>query len=119
MPNRPSGSLEQEVLAILAAAGEALTPAAVQAQLSGARAYTTVMTTLSRLHAKGAVTRERAGLPGLRARDLGSSVVAGLFLAAHFAAWLPSLPMTTVAASTLPVLPARSVPWSVEALAST
>jgi drug/metabolite transporter (DMT)-like permease len=44
--------------------------------------------------------RERAGLAGLRARDLGSSVLAGLFLAAHFAAWLPSLNMTTVAAST-------------------
>ena len=36
---------------------------------------------------------------GLRWRDLRSSVVAGLFLAAHFAAWLPSLSMTTVAAS--------------------
>ncbi|MGY1689406.1 DMT family transporter [Geodermatophilus sp. SYSU D01105] len=44
--------------------------------------------------------RERAQLSGLRPRDLGSSVVAGLFLAAHFAAWLPSLSMTTVAAST-------------------
>ena len=44
--------------------------------------------------------RERATLRGLRVRDLGSSVVAGLFLAAHFAAWLPSLSMTTVAAST-------------------
>ncbi len=44
--------------------------------------------------------RERATLTGLRPRDLTSSVVAGLFLAAHFAAWLPSLSMTTVAAST-------------------
>jgi drug/metabolite transporter (DMT)-like permease len=46
------------------------------------------------------LTRERRGLAGLRARDLRSSAVAGLFLAAHFAAWLPSLTMTTVAAST-------------------
>jgi drug/metabolite transporter (DMT)-like permease len=45
------------------------------------------------------LTRERATLTGLRARDLRSSGVAGLFLAAHFAAWLPSLSMTTVAAS--------------------
>ncbi|MCF6509250.1 DMT family transporter [Blastococcus sp. MG754426] len=45
------------------------------------------------------LTSERATLVGLRWRDLGSSVVAGLFLAAHFAAWLPSLSMTTVAAS--------------------
>ncbi|SFL94128.1 Threonine/homoserine efflux transporter RhtA [Geodermatophilus ruber] len=44
--------------------------------------------------------RERGTLRGLRLRDLRSSVVAGLFLAAHFAAWLPSLSMTTVAAST-------------------
>jgi predicted transcriptional regulator len=33
----------------------------VQAELGGGLAYTTVMTTLSRLHAKGAVTREAAG----------------------------------------------------------
>ncbi|PRY51085.1 threonine/homoserine efflux transporter RhtA [Geodermatophilus tzadiensis] len=44
--------------------------------------------------------RERATLTGLRPRQLGSSVVAGLFLAAHFAAWLPSLSLTSVAAST-------------------
>ena len=44
--------------------------------------------------------RERSTLTGLRPRQLVSSVVAGLFLAAHFAAWLPSLSMTTVAAST-------------------
>jgi drug/metabolite transporter (DMT)-like permease len=45
------------------------------------------------------LTRERATLTGLRMRDLGSSLVAGLFLAAHFASWLPSLSMTSVAAS--------------------
>ncbi|WP_448613935.1 DMT family transporter [Modestobacter sp. URMC 112] len=44
--------------------------------------------------------RERTALSGLRPRQLVSSAVAGLFLAAHFAAWLPSLSMTTVAAST-------------------
>jgi drug/metabolite transporter (DMT)-like permease len=44
-------------------------------------------------------TRERATLRGLRLRHLGSSVVAGLFLAGHFAAWLPSLSMTSVGAS--------------------
>ncbi|SCX38031.1 Threonine/homoserine efflux transporter RhtA [Klenkia marina] len=45
------------------------------------------------------LTRERAATRGLRWRDLLSSVVGGLFLAGHFAAWLPSLSMTTVAAS--------------------
>ncbi|WP_369130147.1 DMT family transporter [Modestobacter roseus] len=44
--------------------------------------------------------RDRPALAGVGVRQLGSSVVAGLFLAAHFAAWLPSLSMTTVAAST-------------------
>ena len=43
--------------------------------------------------------RERRTLTGLRLRDLRSSAVAGLFLAAHFAAWLPSLSLTSVAAS--------------------
>jgi drug/metabolite transporter (DMT)-like permease len=46
------------------------------------------------------LVRERSTLSGLRPRQLTSSLVAGLFLAAHFAAWLPSLSMTTVAAST-------------------
>jgi drug/metabolite transporter (DMT)-like permease len=46
------------------------------------------------------LTRERRTLAGLRPRRLTSSVVAGLFLAAHFSAWLPSLSMTTVGAST-------------------
>lgn len=58
---RPRGALEQEVLACLAAAGQPLAPGEVLAGLGGQLAYTTVMTTLSRLHAKGAVTREPAG----------------------------------------------------------
>jgi drug/metabolite transporter (DMT)-like permease len=45
------------------------------------------------------LTRDRGGLRGLRWRDLRSSVVAGLFLAGHFAAWLPSLYMTSIGAS--------------------
>jgi predicted transcriptional regulator len=60
-PGRPRGGLEREVLACLAAAGRPLAPAEVQAELGGGLAYTTVMTTLSRLHAKGAVTRAAAG----------------------------------------------------------
>jgi len=46
------------------------------------------------------VGSERRALAGLRPRHLASSAVAGLFLAGHFAAWLPSLHLTTVAAST-------------------
>jgi predicted transcriptional regulator len=58
---RPSGGLEQAVLAALAAAPTALTPAEVQQQLDGNLAYTTVMTALARLHEKGVVTRQRQG----------------------------------------------------------
>ena len=45
------------------------------------------------------LTRDRRDLAGLRWRDLRSSVVAGLFLAGHFAAWLPSLYLTSIGAS--------------------
>jgi predicted transcriptional regulator len=58
---RERGDLENEVLAALAAAGRPLTPGEVLAALGRDLAYTTVMTTLSRLHAKDAVTRRRAG----------------------------------------------------------
>jgi drug/metabolite transporter (DMT)-like permease len=63
------------------------------------------------------LTRERATLHGLALRDLRSSGVAGLFLAAHFAAWLPSLDMTTVAASTAlvtttPIWTALAARWT-------
>jgi predicted transcriptional regulator len=58
---RARGDLEREVLAVLAAAGEARTPQQVLDDLGGDLAYTTVMTTLSRLHAKGAVDRATSG----------------------------------------------------------
>lgn len=58
---RPAGGLEAEVMAALWAADRPLTPGEVQAELGSGLAYTTVMTTLSRLHEKGAVDRRRAG----------------------------------------------------------
>ena len=58
---RPSGALESEVLAALWASEDPMTPARVQESLGGGLAYTTVMTILSRLYEKGAVTRERVG----------------------------------------------------------
>ncbi len=60
-PVRSRGALEREVIACLAAAGRPLTPAEVRAELAGDLAYTTVMTTLSRLHAKNAVERAQRG----------------------------------------------------------
>jgi predicted transcriptional regulator len=58
---RRRGALEQEVLGCLAAAQGPLTVAEVQAELGSELAYTTVMTALSRLHAKGALLRQPAG----------------------------------------------------------
>jgi predicted transcriptional regulator len=58
---RGRGDLEQEVLALVAASLEPVTVSQVAAALPGAPAYTTVMTTLSRLHAKGVLERRREG----------------------------------------------------------
>jgi predicted transcriptional regulator len=58
---RRRGALEQEVLGCLAAAARPLTVGEVQAELGDGLAYTTVLTALSRLHAKGALTRQQAG----------------------------------------------------------
>lgn len=44
--------------------------------------------------------RNRAELRRISRRELGLSGLAGVFLAAHFATWIPSLTMTTVATST-------------------
>jgi predicted transcriptional regulator len=60
-PGRPRGALERQVLASLAAAGRPMTAGEVLSDLGGELAYTTVMTTLARLHAKGALDRELSG----------------------------------------------------------
>ena len=67
-PRRGSGELEAAVLSVLWQAGRALSPGEVQQALAaqaGARApqlsYSTVVTILSRLHAKKALARRRDG----------------------------------------------------------
>jgi predicted transcriptional regulator len=60
-PGRPHGGLEQQVFAVLTAAGTALTPGQVRDRLGDDLAYTTVMTVLARMLDKGLVTRDRAG----------------------------------------------------------
>ncbi|MFD3936502.1 BlaI/MecI/CopY family transcriptional regulator [Streptomyces sp. NPDC058611] len=60
-PRRGRGELEAEALAVLGGAPGPVTAGWVQERLPGTLAYTTVMTILTRLHAKGAVARERAG----------------------------------------------------------
>ncbi len=58
---RARGELERRVVAVLAGADRPLTPGQTQAELGGGLAYTTVMTTLTRLVDKGALQREQAG----------------------------------------------------------
>ena len=62
---RPAGALEAEVMAVLRAADAPLSPGQVRERLaarpSGALSYSTVVTIVSRLHAKGLLARERAG----------------------------------------------------------
>ncbi len=77
---RAAGQLEAAALEVLQAAGSALTPGEVRDRLGGELAYTTVVTILSRLHAKGVLTRLRSGRaysyapvadePGLAARRM-------------------------------------------------
>src|SRR5712691_7140932 len=77
---RAAGELEAAVLAVLQAAGSALSPGDVRDRLGGDLAYTTVVTILSRLHDKGVLERRKAGRaflyvpvadePGLAARRM-------------------------------------------------
>jgi predicted transcriptional regulator len=53
--------LEDDVLAALWAGGRPMTPAEVQLELDDRLAYTTVMSTLTRLYRKGLVSRESTG----------------------------------------------------------
>jgi predicted transcriptional regulator len=79
---RAAGELESAVLGLLHTAGTPLSPGAVRERLGGDLAYTTVVTILSRLHAKGVLERARAGRaylyapvadePGLAARRMAN-----------------------------------------------
>lgn len=61
MVRRPQGALETDVLRIMWASDEAMTPGDVLAALDSDLAYTTVMTIQTRLLDKGLVERERRG----------------------------------------------------------
>ncbi|WP_030544948.1 BlaI/MecI/CopY family transcriptional regulator [Streptomyces albus] len=58
---RGQGELEAQVLSVLREAPGPATAGWVLDRLDGGLAYTTVITILTRLHAKQAVTRERSG----------------------------------------------------------
>ncbi|MGW0789801.1 BlaI/MecI/CopY family transcriptional regulator [Streptomyces sp. NPDC002911] len=61
LPRRGQGQLEAQVLTVLRSAGGPATAGWVQEHLDGDLAYTTVITILSRLYVKKAVTRTRQG----------------------------------------------------------
>ena len=61
MAKRPDGALEQDVLRVLWAAAEPLLPGELNERLDGGYAYTSVATILTRLQAKGLVTRSPVG----------------------------------------------------------
>jgi predicted transcriptional regulator len=77
---RAAGQLEAAVLAVLQEATCALSPAEVRERIGADLAYTTVVTILSRLHAKGVLERGKSGRsyryapvadqPGLAARRM-------------------------------------------------
>lgn len=78
---RPPGALESEVMAVLQLTkGTPLAPVDIQQRLGGDLAYTTVVTILSRMHAKGLLLRTKVGRayeyspvsdePGLAARRM-------------------------------------------------
>jgi len=64
-PRRPPGALEAEVMDVLRAAGASLSPGQVRERLTARQleelSYSTVVTIVSRLHAKGLLARQRAG----------------------------------------------------------
>lgn len=61
LPRRRRGQLRDEVWAVLQEAGQPLTAGQVRDRLGRPPAYTTVVTTLARLHADGLLTRARDG----------------------------------------------------------
>ena len=83
---RAAGELESAVLGVLHAAGEPLAPGTVRERLGGDLAYTTVVTILSRLHAKGVLERARAGRAYLYAPVADESGLAARRMATVLAA---------------------------------
>jgi predicted transcriptional regulator len=77
---RHAGELEAAVLEVLQRGESALSPGEVRERIGGDLAYTTVVTILSRLHAKGVLERRKSGRsyryapvadsPGLAARRM-------------------------------------------------
>ncbi|MCX4530150.1 BlaI/MecI/CopY family transcriptional regulator [Streptomyces sp. NBC_00841] len=61
LPRRANGERGAEVLAVLQQAGEPLIPSEVAERIGGELAYSTVVTILTRMYAKGLLTRTPRG----------------------------------------------------------
>jgi predicted transcriptional regulator len=81
--DRQPGALEREILACLAAHDEPMTAGEVQADVPGELAYTTVMTTLARMHAKRALSRAPRGRAYAYALPAGPDVARASMAAFH------------------------------------
>jgi predicted transcriptional regulator len=79
---RRRGALEQQILGCLAVSPEPMTPAEVQEALGSELAYTTVMTTLTRLYEKRALTRAADGR-AFRYALVGDATEAAANVTAH------------------------------------
>lgn len=79
---RARGELERAVLAVVRASNEPVAVADVVAGLDPAPAYTTVMTTLARLHGRGVLDRETRGR-SYAYRPTATPDAAGSIAAAH------------------------------------
>ncbi len=98
---RAHGALANEVLTVLQTAGVPLTPAQVRERLGGALSYSTVVTTLTRLHLKGVLRRGPRGRayayapvadePGLLARRMRQVLEQGPDRAAVLARFVDGL----------------------------
>ena len=99
---RGAGELEAAVLAALREAGSPLYPGQVLDRLGGNLAYTTVVTTMFRLQAKGMLERRKAGRayqyelvadgPGLAARQMTRVLEGGRDRQAVLARFVSGLP---------------------------
>jgi drug/metabolite transporter (DMT)-like permease len=99
---------------VLAVSGGAIFVRLAEAPSLTIAAYRTGLATLCLLPA--ALARNRAELRRLEARDLARCLIAGVFLALHFAAWISSLAYTPVANSvvlvnTNPLWVGLLTPW--------
>lgn len=90
------------VFLALAAATVAVSLAAILIRLAGTPPLVTAAARMglsALIVAPLGLWRGRAALRGLTARDLGLMALSGLFLALHFASWISSLSLTSVASS--------------------